>query len=65
MDKIIKEAAELCIEKDKAMCGMLQRHFRIGYLKAFEIMQELEKLGVVECGKVKITKEEWEKMKDE
>ncbi len=46
-DELFEDAGRLVIEKQKGSIGMLQRTFRINFNRASEIMNQLEKTGVV------------------
>ncbi|MBQ1407282.1 MAG: DNA translocase FtsK, partial [Eubacterium sp.] len=46
-DEFLKDAIEFVIEKEKASTSMLQRQFRIGYNRAANLIDEMEKRGIV------------------
>ncbi len=46
-DSLFMEAARICVDKDKASIGMLQRYLKIGFNRAARIMDQLEEAGVV------------------
>lgn len=46
-DEIYKEARNIVVQSQDAHICKLQRRLRIGYMKAVELMEELEKNGVV------------------
>ena len=46
-DEFLKDAIEFVIEKKKASTSMLQRQFRIGYNRAANLIDEMEKRGIV------------------
>lgn len=68
MDDLFWEAGKIVIEKEKGSIGMLQRQFKIGFIRAEKIMDELCEAGVVgeENGttprKVLITQYEFEEL---
>lgn len=69
-DEFFDRAVDLVVEKEKASISMLQRQFRIGYNRAANLMDELEKKGIVgpEDGskprRVLITRNELIEMRD-
>lgn len=69
LDALFNEAVDFIIEKDKASISMLQRRFRIGYNKASQLMEEIERKGIVgpeDGGKprrILLTREAWNKYK--
>ena len=46
-DEYFEDAARFVIEKNKASIGMLQRMFRIGYMRAARLIDQLEDAGIV------------------
>lgn len=46
-DTRLREAATLVVEKDLGSAAMLQRELRVGYARGRELMNELERVGVV------------------
>ena len=46
-DEYFMEAAEFCIEKQKASTSMLQRMFKIGFNRASRIIDQLEAAGII------------------
>ena len=66
----LAEAVELVIADGKASISQLQRHMKIGYVKAGEIMEEMANRGIVSKSvgskprEVLITREEFEKIKE-
>ena len=46
-DYYLEEAAQLFVNKEKGSIGMLQRNFKIGFNRAYRIMEQLYKIGVV------------------
>ena len=47
LDELFEQAGKVLVEKQKGSVGLLQRSFRINYTRASEIMNQLEKAGVV------------------
>ena len=46
-DQLLADAAVFIIDKNKASVGILQRVFQIDYGRAYAIMDQLEKIGIV------------------
>lgn len=71
MDEHFEAAIELVVKKEKASVSMLQRHFRIGYNRAANLMEALEDRGIVgsEDGskprKVLMSQEEYDEFKEQ
>ena len=71
MDEHFEAAIDLVVKKEKASVSMLQRHFRIGYNRAANLMEALEDRGIVgpEEGskprKVLMSQEEYEEFKEQ
>ena len=71
MDEHFEAAIDLVVKKEKASVSMLQRHFRIGYNRAANLMEALEDRGIVgpEDGskprKVLMSQEEYEEFKEQ
>lgn len=67
-DPYLEDAARFVIEKDRASTSMIQRMFKIGFNRAYRIMDQLVALGVVgeevgtRPGKVLISKDEFEEI---
>ena len=69
-NQLLQQAAYIIFEKEKASIATLQRRFKIGFNRASDIMDQLEKAGVVgeENGtkprEILMTREDFEKVKD-
>lgn len=70
-DEYFQRAAELIIESNKASVGMLQRKLKIGFSRAFRIMDQLEDAGIVGSDEgvkprsILMNQEQFEKYKEE
>jgi DNA segregation ATPase FtsK/SpoIIIE-like protein len=47
LDELLKQAAEVVIQYDRASASLLQRRLSIGYAKAARLLEQLEEAGVV------------------
>lgn len=47
LDKLFEEAALLVLDRGVASTSLLQRYLALGYNKAYRILNQLEKFGVV------------------
>ena len=66
-DEYLPEAGRLIIKKKDASVGVIQVKFKIGFNRAERIMEQLEKLGVVdhaECGRPRLIKVSLEKYEE-
>ncbi len=70
VDELFDQAVELVIEKEKGSASMLQRYFRVGYNRAANMIEEMERQGIVgpdegsKPRKVLISQSQWEDMRD-
>lgn len=68
IDEFFHDAVEFLIDKGKGSTSMLQRQFRLGFIRASKLMDDLERCGIVgpEDGvkprKVTITREEYNEL---
>ncbi len=67
-DEFFQDAVRLVLEKEKGSASMLQRHFRVGYNRAANMIEEMERRGIVgpdegsKPRKVLISAAQWEEM---
>ena len=72
VDEMLAKAIELAIDSGQISISMLQRQLRIGYARAGRLLDEMTLRGITaESGgnakprQVLITREEWNRMKEE
>lgn len=70
VNELFPNAVDLVLETKQASVSMIQRHLKVGYVRASIIMDEMEEKGIVgpfvgsKPRQILITKDQWERMKE-